>query len=962
MSAGGHAVFKAVADFGQVRRESRQTERSLKSLDRAGNSTSGRMSGFFGGLGKGAGALVGFTGKIAVALPLIFSMAGALLAATGGSLALAGSLSAVAGLAVVIPGILAGMAMAGLSVALAMKDAKTQLGGLLPDLQKLQKSVSGAFWQQAKKPIEDMAHTLLPMLSSGLTGLGKSMGSMTADLATSLKKHLTGPILKQMFDATGKGIENARKGIDPLVHALTTVGLTGAKYLPALGTHFADMMKKFDAFIQTADKDGSLKRWADGGIRVLKELWSVVKSAMSILKSLFDAAQKASPPDALLFLTGALKDFADVLKRPEVQKGLTAVFKSAYDGMASFKDGLKQLGPALSGLGPALGNGLERSGQILGMIAGFIATIVSQPAFKSGLAYLFDQLAFAFANLQPAMKPIGDMLGHLAPLLGDIAQGAGDILGSGLATLAPILSALFDAVRPLIKPLADFIKDGIKALGPPMLVLAKDVLPQLVPLMAQLLPLLAELVIAAAPVVTEYFKQLAKSLKEINANGGAKDVIASITASVRELNGLPKAFAALSFGDQKTGLQGIMQFAVDHPEVAGFFTALFTALNPGGDLTDKIIAVAAAFQGLGTALNGLSDGTGIGAVAGFVTGAVTNFDTLFGYTDKWNGFWGGLAGTVQANFPVITAAVSIGFGSLGPLFTLFQITTGVGWQSFWTTMPTPVTLAMSIMNGSFFNGLQGMAGKALLGVSLIAVNIATGARSWALNTVIAVAAMAQGFVTGFWNLIRQVPGLVASIGFGLQMAFPGVRGIVANWPFELAQNLMNGIGQLYDSGAALVGSFARGITSGTNLAMQAALAVAAAVSGAFPHSPAKYGPFSGKGWTPYRGIALVEGFGEGMGKRTGYLKKQAAAAMSAAALDGQGSLSLEARLKHTMALPGGGPAGLGDFVSPTGSAAVATTQGGASYLIDKVEINNPKPERATTSLPNAIRAVAKVGV
>jgi hypothetical protein len=36
------------------------------------------------------------------------------------------------------------------------------------------------------------------------------------------------------------------------------------------------------------------------------------------------------------------------------------------------------------------------------------------------------------------------------------------------------------------------------------------------------------------------------------------------------------------------------------------------------------------------------------------------------------------------------------------------------------------------------------------------------------------------------------------------------------------------------------------------------------VSRVFPSSPAKEGPFSGRGWTPFRGQALIEGFTTGM--------------------------------------------------------------------------------------------------
>jgi phage-related protein len=939
VSAGGHAVFKAIADFGQVRREARQTEHSLNSLDRAGNKTSGGFGKLVSGLGAGAGAVVGFTGKLAIAMPLIFGLASGLIAASGGTLALAGSLTAVAGLAVVIPGMLAGMAMAGLSVALAMKDVKTQLGGLLPDLQNLQKSVSGSFWAQAKGPITEMAHTLLPMFSDGLSQLGKSAGNMTADIANSLKKNLTGPVLKQMFDATAKGMENARKGIDPLIHAMTTLGTMGAKYLPALGKGFADLMIKFDAFISKADKDGSLKKWADGGIRVIKQLWSIVKSTVSILMSLFKAAQDAAPPDALEALAETMKKLAGLMKLPAVQDGLKNMFASAYQAMADFKQGLDLLGPALARLGPELAVGLEQSGKILGIIAGFIADIVSQPLFKQGLTDLFTKLTDAVVKLQPALKPLGDLLGTAASFLGDIAFAVGDILGTGIATLAPVFTELLKAVQPLIEPLKKFIKEALKELGPPLMTLAKDVLPQALPLIGKLLPILTELIKLALPVVTEYFKELAKGLKEINDNKEAATTLGTIRDILKDLNGLPAAFAALSFGDKETGLRGIMQFAIDHPEVTVFFDLLFKALKPGDNLAQLIIDVAAAFQNFGTVLGNLSGPGGPVLFIAFLAGLMTNLDLLFGKSAAWKAFWDGLPSPVSLAMALIIASLDINLPSMMQRFVGFFLSGTVSWGVFWDTV----------------------AVKTLVGIATIGTKIVLAGPQWAMGIAMSVALMALRFGQTWSLILGMIPGLVAAIGTALLTAFPGVREIVAGWPGQLAQNLLNGVGRLKSSGLSLVMGFAAGITSGTNLALQAALGVAAAVAGAFPNSPAKYGAFSGRGWTPYRGVALVEGFGEGMASRTGYLKKQAAKLVGAAQFDGQGSLSLEARLKNTMALPGGGPKGLGDVLSPVGTATAVTAQKAAAGPTTLI-VNNPKPERATDSLPRVVRRLGYVGV
>lgn len=75
-----------------------------------------------------------------------------------------------------------------------------------------------------------------------------------------------------------------------------------------------------------------------------------------------------------------------------------------------------------------------------------------------------------------------------------------------------------------------------------------------------------------------------------------------------------------------------------------------------------------------------------------------------------------------------------------------------------------------------------------------------------------------------------------------------------------------------DSGAALGQGFADGIQSKVGAVRAAALALAEAAAAPLPRSPAKIGPFSGTGWTPYRGASLVKGFAEGISDNIGLAK------------------------------------------------------------------------------------------
>jgi hypothetical protein len=71
----------------------------------------------------------------------------------------------------------------------------------------------------------------------------------------------------------------------------------------------------------------------------------------------------------------------------------------------------------------------------------------------------------------------------------------------------------------------------------------------------------------------------------------------------------------------------------------------------------------------------------------------------------------------------------------------------------------------------------------------------------------------------------------------------------------------------------------------------------------FPSSPAKEGPFSGKGWTLFSGMSLAEGFAEGMTKGRGLVGSAAEGLANAAAFGVAAPV--------TPVMPAGGAAGLG---------------------------------------------------
>ena len=109
-------------------------------------------------------------------------------------------------------------------------------------------------------------------------------------------------------------------------------------------------------------------------------------------------------------------------------------------------------------------------------------------------------------------------------------------------------------------------------------------------------------------------------------------------------------------------------------------------------------------------------------------------------------------------------------------------------------------------------------------------------------------------IANAWNVANQV---VAS----------GVNRVVAlvrSLPGRIVSALGNLGRLLWNSGVALIQGFIGGIRSMISSAVSAARSVVSSVRSFFPFSPAKEGPFSGRGYTSYSGRALVEDWAKGI--------------------------------------------------------------------------------------------------
>ena len=141
------------------------------------------------------------------------------------------------------------------------------------------------------------------------------------------------------------------------------------------------------------------------------------------------------------------------------------------------------------------------------------------------------------------------------------------------------------------------------------------------------------------------------------------------------------------------------------------------------------------------------------------------------------------------------------------------------------------------------------------------------------------------FKDGVDNAFRVVSDAAQNMGRFIGDSVGNIIGFFTSLPGKI-QGALSGIGGwLVDSGRALIQGFIDGIGGMVGAIGNAVSSVLGSVADFFPHSPAKKGPFSGRGYTSYSGAALAGDFAKGIASQESLVGSAAAGLMSAAALN-----------------------------------------------------------------------------
>lgn len=179
---------------------------------------------------------------------------------------------------------------------------------------------------------------------------------------------------------------------------------------------------------------------------------------------------------------------------------------------------------------------------------------------------------------------------------------------------------------------------------------------------------------------------------------------------------------------------------------------------------------------------------------------------------------------------------------------------------------------------------------------------------------------ALSFIKGVWNSAWSALGsFLDSAWDGFVSAVTGgneqVMSILGGLPGKIIGLFADAGSWLIDSGRALLQGFADGVMGAVGWVGDQISGALGTIRGLFPFSPAKEGPFSGRGYTTYSGKALMRDWAKGMASEESVVRKTVKSAL------------------------GGASAMLSAGVSVTGAPAAAAAGGNVYITVDGRQVD-----------------------
>ena len=238
-----------------------------------------------------------------------------------------------------------------------------------------------------------------------------------------------------------------------------------------------------------------------------------------------------------------------------------------------------------------------------------------------------------------------------------------------------------------------------------------------------------------------------------------------------------------------------------------------------------------------------------------------------------NAVWPVIQTIITTVMNVIMAVVSVVWPIIQTVFSTACAVIAAVINAVWPVIQTVITTVMQVINAVISTVLAAINGDwsgVWTGIQSIIETVWTGIQSIVSTAIGAVSSIISsvlntisGVWSGTWGAIKWAfssiwNGIRAAATSGIDSVYTTVTGIK-----DKITGFFSGAGSwLVESGKSILNGLKSGIESAIGSVTSSVEGAVETIRGLFPFSPAKWGPFSGHGYTTYSGKALMGDFGK----------------------------------------------------------------------------------------------------
>lgn len=683
----------------------------------------------------------------------------------------------------------------------------------------------------------------------------KNLGYSSQEAEASIKK----------MSASIDGLPTSLPGLTSMVQQLAPL-CSNLDEATNIGIAFNDMCLASGA--STADVSRAMQQYSQILSKGKPELqdWKTLQEVMP--------GQLNQVAKALIGPTANSKDLYNALKDGSITMGdfNNAVMKLDTEGVDGFASFAQQAKDSTQGIGTALDN-------ISNRVAKAVQTIIN---------------AFGAENISGAINAFSGSFGKTADAIATVIYGIKDVVSQGMSGIASVFGQIKSA---LPSGFLDGIVNAFNQLAPAIMP-AITAFTLLLPVMGGMQKVFG---------IVSGFKSLGAALSAV-AGGPVGLVIAAIAAVVVGLAALyntnedvRNAINSAWSGIQSAAAQvwpyiqqavttacSVIQGAVTQywPVIQQVVTQVMGAVK------DFVVSawptIQAAFTTACSVIQSIIQAVWpvIQAVVSVVMSAIQLivtqvWPTVQNYISMAcqvimaviNAVWPVIQTIITTVMNVIMAVVSVVWPIIQTVFSTACAVIAAVINAVWPVIQTVITTVMQVINAvigtvlaaingdwsGVWTGIQSIIETVWTGIQNI-VSAAIGAVSSIISSVLSTI---SGVWSGTWGAIKWAfssiwNGIKGAATSGIDSVYTTVTGIK-----DKIVGFFSGAGSwLVESGKSILNGLKSGIESAIGSVTSSVEGAVETIRGLFPFSPAKWGPFSGHGYTTYSGKALMGDFGK----------------------------------------------------------------------------------------------------